>query len=178
MPERTTNRRGKAAAGLAALVTITTAGVLTAAAGADPGWTEIGAGPDFTYGSPNPFTDADITVLAREVGDGGLQVRLAVQGADASGQRFGAHVHQNGCGLTGGAAGPHYLNTAADGSLRHREIWLDFTVDADGTGGATATRDWSLSGARSVILHAETTANDGAAGTRLACVDVDFDTLS
>lgn len=163
------------AALIATLLVIAATTAMTTVAGAGPDWSEIGNGPDFTYGSPNPFADAEVTVAARAIGNGEVQVRLDATGVDAAGQRFGAHVHQKPCGPLGSDAGGHYLSTDASGSLRHQEIWLDFTVDDHGTGGSIATRNWSLAGARSVVIHAQTTANDGTAGARLACIDVSFD---
>jgi Cu-Zn family superoxide dismutase len=170
-------RKGTVLASLG-LVTATVIAGAVSAAGAGADWTILGTGPDYTYGSTNPFSEADATVSARTVGGTGLQVALDVSGVAAAGQRFGAHVHQNPCGSTGAIAGGHYKNVDALGSLRHQEIWLDFTVDESGSGGAVATRDWTLSGARSVVLHLLTTANDGTAGDRLACINVDFDALS
>jgi Cu-Zn family superoxide dismutase len=174
-------RKGTVLASLG-LVTATVIAGAVSAAGAGADWTSLGTGPDYRYpstnGSANPFSEADATVSARAVGGTGLQVALDVSGVAAAGQRFGAHVHENPCGSTGGDAGGHYKNVDALGSLRHQEIWLDFTVDESGSGGAVATRDWTLSGARSVVLHLLTTANDGTAGDRLACINVNFDALS
>jgi hypothetical protein len=170
-------RKGTVLASLG-LVTATVIAGAVSAAGAGADWTILGTGPDNAYGSTNPFSDAAATVSARTVGGTGVQVALDVSGVAAAGQRFGAHVHQNPCGSTGDIAGGHYKNTDALGSLRHQEIWLDFTVDESGSGGAVATREWALSGPRSVVLHLLTTANDGTAGARLACINVDFDDLS
>jgi hypothetical protein len=170
-------RKGTVLASLG-LATATVIAGAVSAAGAGADWTILGTGPDNAYGSTNPFSDAAATVSARTVGGTGVQVALDVSGVAAAGQRFGAHVHQNPCGSTGDIAGGHYKNTDALGSLRHQEIWLDFTVDESGSGGAVATREWALSGPRSVVLHLLTTANDGTAGARLACINVDFDDLS
>lgn len=134
------------------------------------------SGPDYTYGSPNPFTDASARVHVVHTGNGGTKVTLHVRNADAmEGQRFGAHVHQNPCGPVGTDAGPHYEHPGATGSLEDREVWLDFSVNAAGNGHAKAVRPWSLdqSSPRSVIIHIAPTNPMGGAGARLACIDLD-----
>lgn len=133
-------------------------------------------GPDYAYGSANPFADASAAVHVVHTGAGGTHVTLNVWGVDApAGQRFGAHVHQSPCGTSGAAAGAHYQHAGAAGSLEEREVWLDVTIDEDGNGRSKATRPWSLDEAtpRSVIIHALPTDGAGAAGPRLACIDLD-----
>jgi Cu-Zn family superoxide dismutase len=137
------------------------------------------SGPQFTYTSPSPFADAaaDVHVVAK--GSGSTRVSLQVRGVDApAGTTFGAHVHTSPCGATGGAAGPHYQHAGATGSLEDREVWLDVTVNASGNALAQATRPWQIdeSTPRSVIIHAQATnPDDGTAGARLACIDIDGD---
>lgn len=161
----------------AAIPAVATA-VLLASGGAAiaGGRSSQSAGPDYTYGSPNPFTNASARVHVVHTGSGGTKVTLHVRGADAMvGQRFGAHVHQNPCGPVGTDAGAHYLHAGATGSLEDREVWLDFSVNGAGNGHAKAVRPWSLdeSSPRSVIIHADPTSPTGGAGARLACIDLD-----
>lgn len=133
-------------------------------------------GPDYAYGAENPFADARAAVHVVHTGAGGTHVTLNVWDVDApAGQRFGAHVHQSPCGASGSAAGGHYQHAGATGSLEAREVWLDVTIDGAGNGRSMATRPWSLDdGApRSVIVHALPTDGTGAAGARLACIDLD-----
>jgi Cu-Zn family superoxide dismutase len=134
-------------------------------------------GPDFAYGSANPFVTASAAVHVVKTGNGETRVSLHVRGVDApAGQRFGAHVHQSPCGENGLDAGGHYQHAGATGSLEAIEVWLDFTVIEGGTGHSSATRPWLLdeTSPRSVIIHAMPTAPDtGLAGARLACIDLD-----
>jgi Cu-Zn family superoxide dismutase len=134
-------------------------------------------GPDFTYGSANPFAAATAAVHVVKTGGGETQVTLHVRDADGpTGQRYGAHVHVNPCGGDGSAAGGHYQHAGAGGTLEAREVWLDFTLNDSGNGHSSASRPWSLDegSPRSVIIHAmPTNPADGAAGARLACIDLD-----
>ncbi len=61
------------------------------------------------------------------------------------------------------------------GDPEDREVWLDFTVNSSGNGHAEAVRSWPLDGSvlRSVVIHAIPTDRTGAAGARLACVNLD-----
>ena len=134
------------------------------------------SGPDYRYVGSEAFVNATASVHVVHTGNGGTHVTLHMFGVDAAaGRTFGAHVHQRACGQSGAAAGPHYLHAGATGSLEDREIWLDFTVNADGIGHAEAKRPWSLDETtpRSVIIHALPTAVNGTAGARLACIDLD-----
>jgi Cu-Zn family superoxide dismutase len=137
-------------------------------------------GPDYTYGTDNPFAGASAAVHMVATGAGGSNVTLHVKGVDAiAGRTFGAHVHVNPCGAAGTDAGGHYLHEApaAGEPLEPEEIWLDVTIDEDGNGHALAKRPWTVdeSTPRSVILHALATAPNGGAGARLACIDLDGD---
>lgn len=138
--------------------------------------TMIGSGPDFVYSGGAMLAGSTITVSAGVPG-GNSQITLEVDGVDApAGTEFGAHVHVNPCGPTGGAAGGHFMADGAQGSLQHREVWLDFIVDAHGRGRATATRNFTIPDRanRSIILHIMGTDHEtGAAGARLACIDLD-----
>jgi Cu-Zn family superoxide dismutase len=104
------------------------------------------------------------------------------------GHRYGAHVHQNGCGPRGEDAGPHFQNVPdpkqpsvnpAYANPRN-EIWLDFTTDKSGNATAVSTVPWRFTDRhpKSVVLHAQHTqthaGHAGTAGERLGCVNVDF----
>ena len=136
----------------------------------------IGTGPDYVYGT-NALTGATATVSAAELGNESSQLALDVAGVNApAGTRFGAHVHNLPCGAAPSSSGGHYVEQGARGSLEHREMWLDFAVDALGRGHAVATRNWSVDNRpnRSVVIHVLATDHEtGAAGTRLACIDLD-----
>ena len=147
------------------------------------------------YGSTADFPE-DATARVRAVYDaaGDTVVTLHVRGLNPN-RTYGAHAHVNACGLTGAAAGPHDQHSpdpAATPSVPSsdpayanpvNEIWLDVTTNAAGNGVALAKQPWQFApgkAPRSVIIHAERTATGaqdgaaGAAGARLACVDVSF----
>jgi Cu-Zn family superoxide dismutase len=170
-------RDGIARSRLAVAAGVSLAVVGAAGAAFAAGSSERSSGPDFRYGDPNPFASASAAVHVVHTGSDGTHVTLHIKGVDApAGQRFGAHVHVNPCGALGGDAGGHYQHSGATGSLEEREVWLDFTVNRAGNGHAEAVRPWPLDEAtpRSVILHAlPTDAGTGAAGARLACIDLD-----
>ena len=156
------------AATIVVAATVGTAGVAL-------GSSSRSSGPEYTYGTTGEFTDATAEVHVVTTGDGGSIITLHVRNADAvAGRTFGAHVHQSPCGTEGSAAGGHYQH-APSGDLEGREVWLDFTVNGAGNGHAEARRPWTVdqSTPRSVIIHAAPTASDGAAGARLACIDLD-----
>ena len=136
------------------------------------------AGPDRVYGDA-AFADASAKVHIVRTGTGGTRVTLHMTGVDAEpGRTFGAHIHQRSCGPIATDAGGHYQHAGAVGSLEDREVWLDFTIDEDGNGHAAATRPWTVdeTAPRSVIVHALATDSvTGAAGARLACIDLDGD---
>lgn len=166
----TINKRLLAAAFVVAAGSLGT-GVALAAGGS-----ARSSGPDYTYPNSGAFANATARVHVVHTGNGGTHVSLHIVGVDAAaGQKFGAHVHMSRCGVSGAAAGTHYQDAGATGSLEDREVWLDFTLNADGIGHAEANRPWSLdeSTQRSVIIHALPTAVNGTAGARLACIDLD-----
>ena len=165
--------RIKSAVAVTAIAAATLGAAAVAVAGGSSGRS---AGPDYAYGTPNPFAGASAVVHVVETGQGKSHVTLRVRGVDApAGQTFGAHVHQFPCGNVGGAAGGHYQHAGAVGTLEEREVWLDVTVNKHGDAITHATRPWSVdqSTPRSVIIHAAPTAPDGTAGARLACIDLD-----
>jgi Cu/Zn superoxide dismutase len=155
------------------------AGILgvTAVAFAAAGGSARSAGPDRAYGEANPFAAASAVVHVVRTGNDSSHVSLAVHDVNAlAGRTFGAHVHTQPCGVDPLAAGGHYQHAGATGSLEAREVWLDVTIDADGNGTSHAKRPWAVDQAtpRSVIIHAlPTNADTGAAGARLACIDLD-----
>lgn len=106
---------------------------------------------------------------------------------------YGAHAHVNACGLTGAAAGPHFQNmvdpepgVSDDPAYASpaNEIWLDVHTDENGNGAAQTKVAWQFTPERrpgSVMIHELPTGTGamgggvaGAAGKRLACVDVGF----
>ncbi len=135
------------------------------------------SGPDYTYGTSNPFADARAVVHVVETGQGKSHITLKVQGVEAAaGNTFGAHVHQAKCDAVDPLlAGPHYQHAGATGTLEEREVWLDVTINHRGNAITQTTRPWSVdqSMPRSVIIHALPTAENGTAGARLACIDLD-----
>lgn len=157
--------------------TMTVAMLVAVGAAFAAGGSARSMGPDFTYGAANPFANSTAAVHVVKTGNGETAVTLHVRGAEAvAGKRFGAHVHQNPCGSNALAAGGHYQHSGATGSLEDIEIWLDFVVNEDGNGHSSANRPWLLdeNAPRSVVIHAMSTAPDtGAAGARLACIDLD-----
>lgn len=143
--------------------------------------TVVGLGPDYVNPdpnlAPNPLANAVVTVSAGEIGSGNQQITLDVSGIDAAaGTRLGAHIHTNPCGSTASASGSHYQNPAGGVPLEQREVWLDFTVTANGSGHSVATRDWLITNfsQRSLVIHVTHTDHEtGAAGGRLVCTDID-----
>ena len=138
----------------------------------------IGSGPTYVYSGGDALASADATVSAGALGSGNSQITLSVDGVAApAGTKFGAHVHQLPCGESSGAAsGPHYADPDGHGPLKNHEVWLDFTVNANGSGHAVATRQFEVTDRanRSVIIHVMATEHGtGAAGARLACIDLD-----
>jgi superoxide dismutase, Cu-Zn family len=140
-----------------------------------------------TYDSALVPMGATATVNAGEAA-AGTSVTLAVAGLQPH-RRYGAHAHTKPCGSDGKDAGPHFQFTpdpvtpSVDPAYANNvnEIWLDFTTDAAGSGGATSTVPWAFPADRraaSVIIHAMPTATEpgeaGGAGNRAACLTVGF----
>ncbi|MBO9521457.1 MAG: superoxide dismutase family protein [Nocardioidaceae bacterium] len=155
-----------------------------ALAGADRIRTE---GPVVSY-SPAIPQGATARVQAVYNAAGDTVVTLHVRGLLPNTQ-YGAHAHQNACGLTGAAAGPHFQHvpdpvqpsTNPLYANPGNEIWLDFTTDEDGNASAQTVQRWQFSPdrrAHSVIIHAEHTnpgpQGAGTAGARLGCLTVAF----
>jgi len=144
-----------------------------------------GAGPlrDLQPATTQPTDGATAQVVATESG-GTTTVTIKVQALDhmAVGTTLGAHVHVGACVAGSGAvAGPHF--NAGGVASPQTEVWLDFTINANGTARAQATVPFVIAagGAASVVIHAEPThagpgptPAPGSAGIRLACLPVQF----
>ena len=144
-----------------------------------------GAGPlqDLQVTSSQPTDGATAQVVAKQSA-GMTTVTLKVQALDheAAGTTLGAHVHVGSCiAGNGGAALAHY--NAGGIPSAQTEVWLDFTIEANGTAWAETTVPFSIpqGGAASVVIHAEATHHGpgpvpapGTAGARLACLPVQF----
>ncbi|TNM50194.1 superoxide dismutase family protein [Nocardioides albidus] len=144
-----------------------------ALAAADAVTVDHGHGPAYVYDATYAGVRTQVHSRAH---DGVTDVRLIVDGMPA-GRRFGAHVHLRPCGPLGSDAGGHYQHGDAGLPLAEREIWLDFTPDADGHGVARARVPWLIAAgtAGSVVVHAAPTDPvTGAAGARLFCTTVPF----
>jgi Cu-Zn family superoxide dismutase len=144
-------------------------------------------GPLVTYSNTIP-AGATARVQAVYDASGSTLVTLHVWGLLPN-TNYGAHAHQNPCGLLGSAAGPHFQNVpdpvipSVNPAYANpsNEIWLDLTTDQDGNGSAQTRVDWQFQPdrrAHSVIIHIEHThtgpTDSGVAGARLACLTVDF----
>ena len=160
------------------------AGVLLSMAGtADAGSGRVrGAGElqDLQVATSQPTDGATAQVMATE-SNGTTTVTLKVQALDhaAAGTTLGAHLHVGSCVAgNGGAAGPHYNIGGVPSPAT--EVWLDFTIEANGTAWAETTVPFVVpqGGATAVVIHAEATHHDppapGTAGIRLACLPVQF----
>ena len=172
-PHPTARRLTSIAAGAAVLL------VAASSAGASAPTRARGAGElrDLLPASAEPTDHPTAQVTALGEGDQ-TTVTLKVQGLDhaAAGDVLGAHVHTGSCVAGNGlAAGPHYN---AGGSISDEtEVWLDFTIQANGTGAATTTVPFTIGegAAGAVVIHAvHTDHSTGLAGARWACLPVQF----
>jgi Cu/Zn superoxide dismutase len=130
---------------------------------------------DLSPATDDPTDGASAAAIAVSRSAHGTVVALRVRGVDRSavGTRFGAHVHVGPCVPgDGAAAGPHYNSVGGSVVDPTTEVWLDFTVRADGTAVAVAVVPFVVppGGARSIVIHAIATMPNGAAGARLACL--------
>lgn len=159
------------------------AALLLAASGAGAGapTRARGAGElrDLQLTSEQPTDHATAQVTAVEDGDE-TTVTLKVQGLDhaEAGDVLGAHVHSGTCVTgDGAAAGPHYNSQEGAVISDETEVWLDFTIQPNGTGAATATVPFTIDegDAGAVVIHAvHTDHTTGLAGARWACLPVEF----
>ncbi|MFC3998357.1 superoxide dismutase family protein [Nocardiopsis sediminis] len=125
----------------------------------------------------------DVRVVANVAGGTDFSIRLDGLEPDRD---YGAHVHTDPCGPDPDDSGPHYQNredpeqpsTSPRFANPENEVWLDFTTDSDGAGGAQAGVTWQPreGEANSVVVHEHHTHtgpdDSGTAGDRLACVNV------
>ncbi|WAZ21424.1 superoxide dismutase family protein [Streptomyces cinnabarinus] len=115
-----------------------------------------------------------IEVEQRTTTGGATSVRLRVEGLKP-GHAYGVHVHRKPCGADPLAAGGHYqhvVSAEAHHVNAENEVWLDFTADERGAGGASARHSWGFrqGEASSVVLHEE----PGSKGGRVGCFTVPF----
>jgi Cu/Zn superoxide dismutase len=159
----------------AALVTIVAA--LTANGAAAPAHVFRGDLVDLSTSTADPFGGASAHLVMTPNAHGTL-FHLRLKGIDpaVAAHDYGAHLHVGPCVAgDGAAAGPHYNASTSTPPLvsDHTEVWLDFTVTANGTGAADTTVPFvPAPGTRSVVIHAESTAPNGTAGPRLVCLPV------
>ena len=133
---------------------------------------------DFAPKAAGPFDGA--TAKLTLVGSDSTQAVFVVHGVDpaVAGRTFGAHLHTGPCleGDGAAAAGHYNHSTTAPPTVNDQtEIWLDVTINNGGNGQSMARVDWApTAGPRSVVIHVNPTAADGTAGTRLACLPVEW----
>jgi len=178
--------RRSAFAGLAAVLAV--AGAMATAAPAQARHQEdkvdltfAGKLVDFTATGPSPFDGARARLVMASRDDQTLFI-LIVTGVsrEAAGETFGAHLHEGPCVAADfSAAGPHYNQSRIDGGpllvSAETEVWLDVTITPGGTAVALASVPFvPIPGNRSIVLHAEETAENGTAGSRLACLPVSW----
>lgn len=128
----------------------------------------------YSTGAANPISDSgSARVQAITTPNGKTIVTLHVRGLPAN-RAFGAHVHILGC--DNNKAGGHYRNDPAGPATPENEIWLDFTSNAAGRGQAHAVVDFAIrpGAANAVVIHDRHTDAAGAAGAKLACLNVGF----
>ena len=131
---------------------------------------------------------ATATVKAVYPSSGKSTVMLHVRGLLPN-TKYGAHAHNNSCGLDPLASGGHFqylvapIGKTTDPAYANsrNEIWLDFTTNAAGNGVAKAVVPWQFAAdrrAKSVVIHQQHTStapgSAGTAGPRLACINVGF----
>jgi hypothetical protein len=135
-------------------------------------WT-VFANP-YGNGAPNPAEGVTGFVHHNTNHHGQTHVVLQVRGLPAN-REFGSHVHLLPCNVN--LAGGHYRNDPAGPATPTNEIWLDFTTNEAGNGSSQALVDFLIrpNGAHAVIIHDHGTDAAGAAGAKLACLDVNFD---
>ena len=138
--------------------------------------------PLYVYDEAVVPKDARVWAVPVELGQSTTVLLLAT--GLRPGRPYGAHVHQDPCGLQPQDAGPHTqdvpdpVQPSVDPAYANprNEVWLDFTTDAAGNGLSLTTVPWKLSAkkASSVVLHAEKTqagaGHAGMAGARAACI--------
>lgn len=131
-----------------------------------------GQGPTVVHDPAYAGAKTQVHAWAR---DNSTHLRLMVRGLPAANRTFGAHVHVAPCGSDPAASGGHYQHGTA-ATLAGREVWLDFTTNADGDGVGETDIPWLIAAgtAGSVVIHALPTNALGVAGPKLMCTDVPF----
>jgi hypothetical protein len=131
--------------------------------------------------SSSPFDGAYASATMISWGRGSY-FSFRVRGVDQGpvGQRYGAHLHAGSCVAgNGDAAGPHYNIDLQAGVPKSEaevssdtEVWLDFELNRRGEGrSSTVVPFVPTDGERAIVVHAlPTSAKDGTAGDRLACL--------
>lgn len=141
-------------------------------------------GEAITYSSRQVPVGTRARIISAPLPGNAHKVVLTLRGLRPN-RDYGAHVHVNRCGRTGGQAGPHFQQVEApegvSGDPRYanprNEVWLDFHTDARGNAMTTASGDWNLGPRRaeSIVLHEHRTRTEpgraGKAGDRLACMN-------
>ncbi|MGI9597471.1 MAG: superoxide dismutase family protein [Acidimicrobiales bacterium] len=124
----------------------------------------------------DPFDGAEASFRAKNLGNRRLRVTLNVHDIDATGgQEFGAHVHVGPCVPgDGGVAGPHYNDGGAPSP--RTEVWFRVrSLGKPGTARSSYTANVPFTvlpeNAKSIVIHALPTDENGDAGPRLACLD-------
>ncbi|MFD7710645.1 superoxide dismutase family protein [Streptomyces sp. NPDC059785] len=149
----------------------------------------FGSSPEsaITYDPDSVPDGSRVMVMEHPDKDGTTVIALVLKGLESD-RTYGAHVHTEPCGPAPEDAGPHYQNVkdpvqpSVDPAYANsaNEVWLDFTTNANGNGGAVSVSDWHFrsGGAHSVVIHEHATetapGHAGMAGARLACVNVPF----
>src|SRR5512133_848854 len=173
--------RGFAAAGALGAAALLTMGLAASGEAGEPTVVSRGELTDLHTDVTSPFDGASAQVtLASSAA--GATATLHVWGVASGAQddTFGAHLHTGACVTNSGpSAGGHYNADAIAGTSPvevsdQTEVWLDFTVNSEGRGVATAVVPFTPTpGTRSVVIHAEPTNHEtGSAGARLACLPV------
>jgi Cu-Zn family superoxide dismutase len=169
-------RRTAGSIGAATLAVAATV-ALAPAAEAAPARVVQAAGPLAAFadpygdGRPNPTAGGSARV--RSVAAGSRTVVLLQVGGLQPDRAYGAHVHVGACSVN--KAGGHYQHVPGV-VTRDNEVWLDFTTDGSGRAVAHAVTGWAFrpDGANAVVVHDRQTHDDGTAGAKLGCLDVDF----
>ena len=134
----------------------------------------------------NPAKNIKGSAKATDAGGGKMKLELKVSGMPSNASH-GAHLHLKACdeGMDGAKGGGHYQHmpfpsssNAMDPAYANKdnEAWLDFTTNDKGEGTGVAEVKWvpTADQAKSIIVHAMPTKNDGTAGPRLACLPMKF----
>jgi len=131
-------------------------------------------GPSFVYDDAYSEVLTKVTVHSTDRRTG-VTLEASNFPRSAYGRTFGAHVHVDRCGPRPTDAGKHYQN-GGRGTLRDRELWLDFTVDRHGNARVHTERPWPVKAgaANSVVVHSRPTAADGTAGDPILCTTAPF----